>query len=86
MSFSSVDRSVAINQVVTEPHLLKQSNEFETIVKSKSYIEHCDMKAETVGSQREQKIWNFLRVSLHFTHMSLVTVAYELNSVHVLWA
>lgn len=63
VSFGSKGRSVAINQVVTEPHLLKQSNDFESAVQNQQFVEHCSMKVGGAKTEKEQKIWNFLKVS-----------------------
>ena len=62
MSFGHVSRCVNINQVVTEPSLLRNSNDFETAIENKLFTEHCNMRIESVQTGRERKIWNFLKV------------------------
>ena len=62
VSFGSTNRRVAINQVVTEPHLLAHSNDFEKAVENKLFVEHCDTKVASVTTEKEQRIWNFLKV------------------------
>ena len=63
MSFGSKSQTVSISQVVTEPSLLQQSNEFESAVEKKLFAELCTRRMESGGSEREQKIWSFLKVS-----------------------
>ncbi|XP_043911547.1 protein transport protein Sec31B [Protopterus annectens] len=58
-----ISRQVVVSQVVTETEFLKQSNELQLALHSDSIIQYCQTKVQTVQSDFERNVWNFLKVN-----------------------
>ncbi|XP_019850594.1 PREDICTED: protein transport protein Sec31A-like [Amphimedon queenslandica] len=91
VSFSSTNQPspsvVHISQVVTEPQLLKQSDQFETAMSQHSYLEYCSNKISS--DPEHEQIWKFLKAKfepeprrhyLNLLGLSPEKLAEEVNS------
>ena len=67
VSFGLTDgpKQVHISQVVTERDLLQRSQNLEDAMKNNMVVEFCQQKIELSDTDREQQLWNFLKVSLN---------------------
>jgi protein transport protein SEC31 len=64
VSFGQTDgpKQVHISQVVTECELLQRSQNLEDAMKNNMVLEFCQQKIELSDTDREQQLWNFLKV------------------------
>lgn len=49
-----------MSQVVTEPEIIKRSDELEVALQSGQYIEYCQNKVASHSDPHTQDIWNFI--------------------------
>ncbi|XP_066594870.1 protein transport protein Sec31A isoform X2 [Prorops nasuta] len=57
-SSGSSHRKVIISQVITQPDLVKQSNELESALKNQLFSEYCQEKIEKAANQHSQMLWS----------------------------
>lgn len=58
-----ISRTVQISQVITEPELVKKSNELEQALECGNFIEYCLSKADATNDQHKKYIWHFLKAN-----------------------
>ncbi|CAH0386488.1 unnamed protein product [Bemisia tabaci] len=58
--FTSAEKKVFMSQVVTEPEIIKRSDELEVALQSGQYIEYCQNKVASHSDPHTQDIWNFI--------------------------
>ncbi|KAG7202003.1 hypothetical protein KM043_004690 [Ampulex compressa] len=51
-------RKVIISQVVTQPDVVRRSEELEETLKTERYLDYCIKKAEMAADEHGKKIWN----------------------------
>lgn len=54
------NRKVFVSQVITNPELVKRSNDLEAALKAERYGDFCNEKAETSSDEHHKKVWNCL--------------------------
>ncbi|XP_043275091.1 protein transport protein Sec31A isoform X2 [Venturia canescens] len=52
------NRKVIVSQVITNPELIKRSNDLEEALKSGQFIDYCKGKANVAESEHKKKVWN----------------------------
>lgn len=52
------NRKVFVSQVITNPELIKRSNELEAALKTGQFGDFCKGKIDNASDEHKQKIWN----------------------------
>lgn len=60
---SDAQRSVTINQVITEPDLVERSNKLEDVLANGNFVDFCRQKADETDNQHNRYVWYFLKAN-----------------------
>ncbi|XP_063973908.1 protein transport protein Sec31A isoform X1 [Diachasmimorpha longicaudata] len=53
-------RNVIVSQVITNPEMIKRSNELESALKSEQFLDYCQGKIEQVQDEHLRRIWKYV--------------------------
>ncbi|XP_011302454.1 protein transport protein Sec31A [Fopius arisanus] len=59
-SGTSAKRSVIVSQVITNPDMIKRSNELESALKTEQFLDYCQGKIENIEDEHLKKIWKYV--------------------------
>ncbi|XP_058118921.1 protein transport protein Sec31A [Anopheles ziemanni] len=63
VTFNGNDRTVRVNQVVTDPELVERSNQLEQVLAEGNFVEYCRQKADQTNDQHSRLLWYFLKAN-----------------------
>uniref|UniRef100_A0AAG5DHX5 Protein transport protein Sec31A n=1 Tax=Anopheles atroparvus TaxID=41427 RepID=A0AAG5DHX5_ANOAO len=63
VTFNGNDRTVRVNQVVTDPELVERSNQLERVLAEGNFIDYCRQKADQTTDPHSRLLWYFLKAN-----------------------
>ncbi|XP_053680316.1 protein transport protein Sec31A [Anopheles nili] len=63
VTFNGNNRTVTVNQVVTDPELVERSNHLERVLNEGNFAEYCRQKADQSNDQHFRFMWYFLKAN-----------------------
>ncbi|KAF7996981.1 hypothetical protein HCN44_005258 [Aphidius gifuensis] len=81
---TTIGKKVFISQVVTNPEMIKRSNNLETTLKNEQFFDFCQTKVETANDEHTKKIWNYVGAyfSDDITKKFLELLGYNFSSIN----
>lgn len=63
VTFNGANRTVTVNQVITDPELVDRSNRLEKVLAEGTFVDYCRQKADQTNDQHSRFLWYFLKAN-----------------------